>query len=56
MYLNILLADDTNMFGMDKNPETLVDKINSELSKIVSWLHANKMSLNIEKDTFYAFY
>ena len=43
------------MFGMDKNLDTLVDKINIELSKIVSWLHANKMSLNVEKTHFMLF-
>ena len=29
-----------------------MDTVNSELTNIVSWLNANKMSLNIEKTSY----
>ena len=44
-----LFADDTNMFGTDNDLEALIVNVNTELEKIVKWLNANKLSLNIDK-------
>ena len=48
----ILFADDSNFFCTGKNFPLLINTVNSELKLIVAWLHANKMSLNIDK-TYY---
>ena len=48
----ILFADDTTvLYAGDKNkPNTEVD-INIELEKLNSWLIANKLQLNVKKDS-----
>lgn len=51
----ILFADDTNLFFSHKNLFTLKETMNQELSKIASWLSANKLSLNIKKTHFIIF-
>ena len=51
----ILFADDTNLFLSHKNLVTLKETMNRELSKIASWLSANKLSLNIKKTHFIIF-
>ena len=45
----ILYADDTNIFLQGKCLNTLIEKINLELQKIVEWLKCNKLSLNFDK-------
>ena len=47
--LAILFADDSNFFCTGTDIDKLHDTVNSEMIKIVDWLAANKMSLNIEK-------
>ena len=51
----ILYADDTNIFLQGKCLNTLIEKINLELQKIVEWLKCNKLSLNFDK-THYIFF
>ena len=51
----ILFADDSNFFCTGKDIDTLLDTVNSELEKIIKWLNANKMSLNIEKNHYIVF-
>ena len=51
----ILFADDTNLFFSHKNLFTLQETMNRELSKIASWLSANKLSLNVKKTHFIIF-
>ena len=48
-----LFVDDTNLFFSDKNIEYLEQTINTELDRITLWLKANKLSLNIKKNTIY---
>ena len=48
----ICFADDTNLFLSHRNPNTLIHMLNSELKLVQSWIHANKLSLNIDK-TYY---
>ena len=45
----VLFADDTNIFVHGKNLSEMVSVLNTELTKIVNWLHANKLSLNVTK-------
>ena len=51
----ILFADDTNIFLKGKNIDELVQCMNCELNKVVIWLAANKLSLNIKKTHFMIF-
>ena len=43
----ILFADDTNLFISGKNLKILYNTLNDELKKVVDWLSANKLSLNV---------
>ena len=45
----ILFADDTNFFISVKNFKILYNTLNDELKKVVDWLSANKLSLNVKK-------
>jgi hypothetical protein len=51
----ILYADDSNVFISGKNVDNLMALMNIEISKIVSWLDCNKLSLNINKSNFMLF-
>ena len=45
----ILFADDTSVFFSHKNPDTLLNTVNSELKCIYEWICCNKLSLNVQK-------
>ena len=51
-----LFADDANLFLKHKNLNILESNLNEELSKVHSWLCANKLSLNINKSNFVLFH
>ena len=51
----LLHADDTNMFVTGKNIENLICLMNTEVKKILIWLNANKLSLNVKKTHFILF-
>lgn len=51
----IMFADDSNVFSSAKNPQTIVNSVNIELNKIVGWLQANRLSLNIKKTHYMLF-
>ena len=51
----ILFADDTNIFNSHSDINTLITTTNEELRKVVEWLRANKLSLNIKKTQFIIF-
>ena len=53
---SVLFADDTNVFVSGKNINDLVSTLNCELSKLVSWLNCNKLSLNLTKTNFMLFH
>ena len=55
LLFSLLYADDTNMFVTGKNIENLIFLLNTELKKIVIWLNANKLSLNVKKTHFIIF-
>ena len=52
---SILFADDSNFFYSDSNMDSLISTVNNELEKVVDWLNANKMSLNIDKTHYIIF-
>ena len=52
---SILFADDTNSLASGSNLDQLTETVNEELEKIVVWLAANKLSLNIKKTHFMVF-
>ena len=47
-----MFADDTNLFFSHKNIKELFLNVNSELSKIIQWFNANKLSLNKDKTKY----
>ena len=51
----ILFADDTNLFCTNDKLDILVNEINFELVKVLTWVIVNKLSLNIEKTNFMLF-
>ena len=51
----VLFADDTSVFYSHKNPNTLVNTVNTELSRIHEWICCNKLSLKCSENTWHAF-
>ena len=45
----ILFADDTSVFFSHRNPDVLVNTVNTELASINQWICCNKLSLNVQK-------
>ena len=54
--LPLIFADYTNVFITGKNIENLVNEMNSEMTKLVEWLHVNKLSINVKKTHYMIFY
>lgn len=55
LLLPLIFADDTNIFIRGKSVDDTIRSMNREMCKIVAWLNANKLSLNIEKTHFMIF-
>ena len=53
--LFVLYADDTNGFISGRDIDSLIDKMNQELDKLVTWLYVNKLKLNVKKTHFMIF-
>ena len=51
----ILFADDSNLFISGDDPNDLVNWMNNEMIKVIDWLMANKLTLNIVKTHFVSF-
>ena len=51
----LLYADDTNVFFTGHDINDLITKVNIELAKVVTWLHANRLSLNVKKSHYMIF-
>ena len=51
----ILFADDSNVFITGKSIHEMIINLNEELSKLVEWLNANKLSININKTHYIIF-
>ena len=52
---SVLFADDTTLLYSSNNLQELSATVNNELSNIMQWLNANRLSLNIEKINFMTF-
>lgn len=53
--LPIIYADDTNIFLKGRCLDEMFHNMNIELEKIVTWLNANKLSLNVTKTQYMVF-
>ena len=51
----IFFADDSNLFLSHRDPHTLIDTMNNELKLVQAWIHANKLSLNVDKTHYMLF-
>ena len=51
----IMFADDTNFFYSHHQIKTLFETVNCELKNISQWFRANKLSLNIKKQSMHYF-
>ena len=49
---SILFADDTVLVQSDNNLGKLQSSVNHEMTKVMDWLIANKLSLNISKTKY----
>ena len=45
----ILFADDSNLFSHNKNITDIQNNLNLKILKLVTWLQANRLSLNVDK-------
>ena len=52
---SVLFADDTNMFISGRNIDEMIDVMNNELVRLVTWLNANRLSLNVNKTHYVIF-
>ena len=52
----MLFHDDTNLFSSGLDATGIQDGVNHDLAIITKWLKANKLSLNIKKDTLHVFF
>ena len=50
--VNVSNVQYTNVFLSGKNVNKMIESLNIELIKSVEWLHANKLSLNIDTTYF----
>ena len=51
----ILFADDTNIFLSHHDLRALVQTFNTEITHVIDWFKANKLSLNVSKTNFIHF-
>ena len=54
-FFTILFADDCTFQLSGSDPNFLIDRANSELSKAQTWFQANKLTLNIKKTRYILF-
>ena len=47
--IEVMFADDTNLFLSHKNIDTLFAIMNVELENVSRWFKSNKLSLNVDK-------
>ena len=52
---SVLFAYDINIIGTNSDLKSLIDNVNIELEEIVTWLNANKLSVNVEKTHYMLF-
>ena len=54
--MELIFADDTNLFLSLKNIDTLFDSMNVELANASMWFKSNKFSLNVDKTKWLLFH
>ena len=54
--LSILFADDTTILFKGNNIHSIITQLNYELNKLVIWLNANKLSINVSKTHYMVFH
>ena len=55
-FVSILFADDTTMLFEGNNIHSIVTPQNYELDKLIIWLNANKLSINVSKTHYIVFH
>ena len=55
LFAVVFFADDANLFDTNNDLKALIDDVNAELEKVINWLNANQLSLNIDKTHFILF-
>ena len=55
-FVLILFADDTTILLEGNNIHSIVTSLNYELDKLVIWLNANKLSINVSKTHYMVFH
>ena len=55
-FVSILFADDTIILLEGNNIDSIVTPLNYELDKLVIWLNANKLSINVSKTHYMVFH
>ena len=53
--MEVMSADDTNLFLSHKNIEILFASMNLELENVSKWFNSNKLSLNVDKSKWLSF-
>ena len=56
LMMEVMFADDTNLFLSHKNINDLFLNMNNELQNISTWFKANKLSLNLDKTKWSLFH
>ena len=54
--MEVMFADDTNLFLSHKNIDTLFAVMNVELENVSTWFKSNKLSLNVDKTKWSLFH
>ena len=54
--MELMFADDTNLFMSHKNTDILFDSMNVELANVSTWFKSNKLSLNVDKTKWLLFH
>ena len=54
--MELVFADDTNLFLLHKNIDTLFDSMNVELTNVSTLFKLNKLSLNVDKTKLLLFH
>ena len=54
-FSTLLFADDTTLTLSNESVRELEKSVNSELTKVVAWMQANKLTINFKKTNFILF-
>ena len=54
--MEVMFADDRNLFLSHKNTDTLFSNMKRELENVSAWFKSNKLSLNVDKTKWLLFH